>query len=56
MNICCRDHPIWKTKDYGGVADVECITMVECVLDLLKPGPLRVMYNNFKSYHGMTTI
>lgn len=57
MNVCCQDHEIWKTKNYDGNGpDIKCITQLESVNDLLKPGPLRVMYNNYKTYHGKQYI
>ena len=53
MNVCCQQHQIWQTKDYGGPVEVECICDCDVIQDLLKPGPLRMMYHNYRSYHGM---
>ena len=51
VNVFCRYHEIWNTKPEN--VDIRCISQLEAVLDNKKPGPLRVMYYNFCSQHGM---
>lgn len=55
MNVCCRNHDIWCTADYGQEEPViGCIAESQNIQDLLRPAPLRMMYNNYKTYHGMS--
>lgn len=54
MNVCCRDHPIWKKvdEDLAQQLDIRCVTETEDVKDLLKPAPLRIQYQNYCCHHG----
>ena len=52
INVCCVRHAIWETRTYDGDNDIKCITELKSLNDLLKPGPLRVMYNNYTTCHG----
>ena len=50
MNICCRDHAIWRTK--RSTDDVQCITEVQDIHDLLRPAPLQMAYRSYCCYHS----
>jgi hypothetical protein len=52
MNVCCRDHAIWNTKRQH--ENINCIAEAEDVQDLMKPAPLRVMFQNYCSSHNNT--
>ena len=49
MNVCCRHHDVWQTKEED--EDLQCITESENMLDLMRPAPIRVMYRNYASVH-----
>lgn len=49
MNVCCKDHSIWDQRRPGEI-DIPCIAQAEDVIDILKPGPLRLMYQNYSRH------
>lgn len=53
MSICCKQNKIWSTRLFWGAPEVECICECEHIQDLLRPGPLRVTFHNYCTYHGM---
>ena len=49
MNESCRNHDMWHSVFQSGL---KCVAEVQEITELIKPGPLRVAYYNYRHYHG----
>lgn len=51
MNMCCMDHDIKDKMREEEIGAVLCVCDTEDIKDLLKPAPLRIIYQSFTIAH-----